>query len=70
MNRHCSKMSYASREAALADIKYIHIQQTHFNKMHQGSAKNGRKMRPYACNWCGNWHITSQTKRKYKHANN
>lgn len=51
--RHCKstgKASYATRHEATTALTYVR-------------AKGGRAVKPervYRCEWCGNWHLTSQ----------
>ena len=61
----CQKIDYPSKEEAVKDAAYIRVQKRRFNHR-SGSPKSGRKLRPYECNLCGKWHLTTAKSRKGK----
>lgn len=61
----CFKMSYETKAEALKDIKMINARRIRFSVKCGRSAKDGRKLRAYYCERCGNYHLTSRGKRKY-----
>ncbi len=60
----CQKVPYEDRAAALADVKQVNQARKWRSKKIGTSPKSGRKLRPYACFYCGKWHLTTQPKRK------
>ena len=58
--RKCNKTPYDSKAAAAQDAKCIRVQNgKHSNRM-KDNKKSFGKLYPYACRFCGNWHLTSQ----------
>lgn len=55
MDKTCYKMGFVKRKDALREIK-------------QAKAKNraARSMRVYLCECCGEWHLTSWTKKQMR----
>lgn len=56
--RKCNKMTFATIQDAKNHIKDI--------KMCKGGGCNASKLRPYLCNYCGTYHLTSQSKSEAK----
>jgi predicted nuclease with TOPRIM domain len=48
-----NKMSYQSREDALEDVKI-------FTSRRNKSGVSGKKFRPYLCNICSEWHLSTK----------
>jgi len=63
----CSKIPYTTKEEALKDAKILRTANKHFNKRSKVK-KDGKKLRPYYCRFCNNWHLTSQKIRNKKGA--
>lgn len=59
----CSKVPYPSRQEAAADALLIYRAQRRFSRNCKGG--KGRKLRPYHCSHCQQWHLTSKKPRKY-----
>lgn len=62
----CQKVKYSTRAEALRDINIIKNGQKRFSKKFKDAHKANRKLVPYLCVVCECWHLTTQTKRKYK----
>lgn len=62
----CSKVGYATKEGARAEIRQINYSRKQFSRsLRNGSNKSGKKMRVYLCPHCGEFHITTQKQRKW-----
>lgn len=62
----CQKVNYATKIEALADAKFIKNQSRHFSHKASINAKTSKKLRPYYCNICQCWHLTTR-KQKWKY---
>lgn len=60
----CQKIPYKDKAAAKAAIKQVMINRRWRSKQLGAARKSGRKLRCYSCRWCGNWHLTTQRRRK------
>ena len=60
----CYKVGFKTKELALNGIRQIKFDRKKYSKKSK-SAKDGRKMYAYKCNYCLDWHLTTQKKRKY-----
>lgn len=58
----CNKVSYESKSDATFNAGLI---KTINRKLREKNGARNRKLRPYKCHICGDWHLTSQPKRKY-----
>lgn len=58
----CQKIPYATKADAVDHANYIANQRRHFSKKLGKARKSGRKLRPYACRFCGAWHLTTLKK--------
>ena len=58
----CTKKSFASAQEAEARALEIHKE----NKLNGNQRKGSKPMRPYKCDLCGSYHLTSQTKHQYR----
>lgn len=54
----CNKASYNSKTDALKDAEFIRINNRRYNNKNATPSKSS-KLRPYLCNFCDNWHLTS-----------
>ena len=60
----CQKIPYPDKTAAKAAIRMVKINYRWRSKQLGAARKSGRKLRIYTCRWCGQWHLTTQSRRK------
>ncbi len=60
----CQKVPYVSKEEALKDIQIINVNRKWRSRRLGKNCKSGRKLYAYHCPRCGNWHLTTQRRRK------
>ena len=65
MTSKCSKVTFDTKKAALADIKLQNASRIRFNRKWQSTKKSSLKLRTYECVYCGKWHLTTQKKHKW-----
>lgn len=64
----CNKVGYETKSAAVESANRLRLEMKLHRERTPGKPNN-RKLRPYECNRCGRWHLTSQargTARIYK----
>ena len=60
----CSKVAYPSRSEAAKDADFI-LKSSRLGKGARKVDKDAKKLRPYECERCGHWHITTAKHKKW-----
>lgn len=60
----CQKIPYSTRQEALADAKFIKVQQKFKSKKYGNKKKCGMKLYAYECYFCDKWHLSTKKQRK------
>jgi hypothetical protein len=55
----CNKISYESKGEAKKEIKTLRTFSKYRNKNKGNSPDKSKHLRPYECDICGHWHLTS-----------
>ena len=54
----CNKVTFTSKAEAREEARKIKVLRTRMSE--RGFARPNKRMRPYQCQHCGGWHLTSQ----------
>lgn len=62
----CQKVPYETKGEASSDAVAMHRGGRHFSRAAARARKGVNKLRPYECNRCGKWHLTSWNRARAK----